>query len=39
VLPTKTSRDASPKCPKDRRLAHCDSAFVPSPDSPGIFRG
>ena len=29
-----SSRDASPKCPNERRISRSDSAFVPSPDSP-----
>src|SRR5215472_8627969 len=41
VSSIKTSRHTSPKCPDERRNARSDSAFVPSPDSPGVsvFRG
>ena len=35
VSSIKTSRHTSPKCPDERRNARSDSAFVPSPDSPG----
>jgi hypothetical protein len=38
VSPTEVSRDASPKRAKERRIAQLDSAFVPSPDSPGSGR-